>query len=106
MLVVARDGGGGQEAGRAVAGVGAADGSEGVFRAVHEVGAGAAVDVQVHEAGGEGGAVQVDDFGAVGRRVGGGGNGGNAAVVDADGAVRRSFDRAGRWGRRETAARA
>ena len=69
VLVVAGDGGGGQQAGRAVAGVGAADGAEGVFRAVHEVGAGAAVDVQVHEAGGEVGAVEVDDFGAVSGRL-------------------------------------
>ena len=51
MLLVAGDGGGRQQAGGTVTGVGAADGAEGVGGAVHEVGAGAAVDVQVHEAG-------------------------------------------------------
>ena len=49
-----------------------ADRAKSVFAAVHEVGARAAVDVQVHEAGGERGAVEIDDFGAFCTHVGGG----------------------------------
>ena len=79
VLLVAGDGGGGQQAGGAVAGVGAADGAEGVVGAVHEVGAGAAVDVQIDEAGDEIAASQVDDLGA------GGGAGRIADGLDAPG---------------------
>ena len=61
VLVVTGDRGRGQQARRPVAGVGAADGAKGVFRPVHEVGAGAAMDVQVHEAGKKVAAVEIDD---------------------------------------------
>jgi hypothetical protein len=84
MLIVTGHGGRGQQAGRAVAGVGAADGAEGVFRTVHEVGAGPAVDVQVHEAGEEIAALEIDRFGAAGRPVVGG-YGRDVIAVDADG---------------------
>ena len=60
VLLVAGDGCGRQEAGGAVAGVGATGGAERLLGAVHEVGAVAAVDVQVDEPGREVAAPQVD----------------------------------------------
>ena len=60
MLLVAGDGRGRQKTRRAVAGVGPADGAEGVVGAVHEVVAVAAVDVEIDEAGRQIAAGEVD----------------------------------------------
>ena len=51
MLLMTGHGGGGQHAGRAVLDVCPANGAEGVVRAIHEVGTGPTVDMEIDEAG-------------------------------------------------------
>ena len=65
------------------------DGAEGLGGAVHEVGAGAAVAVEIDEAGGHQPAVEVDLGGSArGLLVGGGTGGGDAAgAVDQEAAL-------------------
>ena len=74
------DGGGGQDAGGAVPQVGAADGAEGVLGAIHEIGPGAAVNVQINVARHEIAAGQVD--GAALQLAARGADGVNALPLD------------------------
>ena len=79
------DGGGRQDTGGAVPQVSAADGAEGVFGAIHEVGAGTAVYMQIDVAGHEIAAVEID--GAALDLAARGADGVNALALDFDLAV-------------------
>src|SRR3954447_3011445 len=70
MLLVAGDGGCGQEAGRTVASVGTANRKKRLFGAIHEIVSVAAMDVDVDEPGHQKGAAEVDRLAARDRFMG------------------------------------
>src|SRR5579871_341196 len=81
MLLVTGDGSGRQQAGRPVASMGAADCAESLGCAVHKVGAGASVDVQIDEPRREIATVEIDNIRRRRDRCGSGANGGDPRVL-------------------------